>query len=605
MIRTLDVSDFIEPKKKRMQNTIYKSNLSILPADNLQQSAVTERSRELFGIKARPFLREKGTVLYKEGMSARNFYLLQEGKVSLSCSSDRGNTIVEDIKPSEFFGIESLFCGKWLATAIIEGDARLYEFKKDDAINAIDFTDRYGLLKIFEGVYVGERIKLMLNKMQFFDGIDAEEKKIILDKGVIVSIKKGQAIDLEKDYSYIVIEGKINADINGVNTTYKNGDIICKPSLKATPAEDGELLKMNKEIVSKVARVKTFIEKAGKQEIKHEIKQENKQEIKKENDNIRKDAVKKIGLNKHEARLCLSESSVFADIGLEERCKIADYAELISYQKESEIIKAATRGENRFYIIKKGQVKGIRANSRGNSVTTYYEEGDFLGEMSFVYDVENTETIISLTDVELIAIDKNTFKDLYENHSGFKKAIINRIKEKAKEQAEIENNLKAAGITNFMIENGLTYATRLKVYEANKCIGCLSCVKACKGRHGTARFKRVNIRYSFVNIPQSCRTCKYPTCLSKCRKDAIRREKDGEIVINSNCVGCGLCAKSCRFGAIEVFELDADSKDAKPKRRAIKCDHCREYDNCACVSECPTGAIKHVEPKGYFKQFSY
>ncbi len=48
MIRTLDVSDFIEPKKKRSLNTIYKSNLSILPANSLQQSAVTERCRELF-----------------------------------------------------------------------------------------------------------------------------------------------------------------------------------------------------------------------------------------------------------------------------------------------------------------------------------------------------------------------------------------------------------------------------------------------------------------------------------------------------------------------------------------------------------------------------
>ncbi len=589
MIRTLDVSDFIEPKKKRSLNTIYKSNLSILPANSLQQSAVTERCRELFGIKARSFRREKGTVLYKEGMAAHNFYLLQEGKVSLRCSSNRGDIIVEDIKPSEFFGIESLFCGKWLATAIIEGDAELYEFKKDDAVNSIDFTDSYGLLKIFESVYAGERIKLMLNKMQFFDGIDADERKIISDKGVIISIRKGQTIDLEKDAFYIVIEGKVNADINGVKTTYKNGDIICKPSWKITSAEDGELLKMNEEIVSKVARVKAFIEKAEKQEIK------------KENDNIRKDVEKKIGLNKHEVRLCLSESSVFANIGLEERCKIADYAGLISYQKESEIIKAGTRGENRFYIIKKGQVKGIRINSRGNPVTTYYEEGDFLGEMPFVYDVENTETIISLTDVELLAIDKDAFKDLYENHSGFKKAIINRIKEKAKEQAEIENNLKAAGITNFMIENGLTYATRLKVYEANKCINCLSCVRACKSRHGTARFKRVSIRYSFVNIPQSCRTCKHPTCLSKCRKDAIKREKDGEIVINSNCVGCGLCAKSCSFGAIEIIELDTNSKDAKPKRRAIKCDHCREYNSCACAAECPTGAIKHVEPKNYFK----
>ncbi|MBI5181738.1 MAG: cyclic nucleotide-binding domain-containing protein [Nitrospirae bacterium] len=306
-------------------------------------------------------------------------------------------------------------------------------------------------------------------------------------------------------------------------------------------------------------------------------------------------------LNENEIRLLLSRSIIFTHIGHEEIRKIVKNSILVSFKKEAEIIKAGPRGEDKFYIIKKGHVKVVRANRMENPVSAYLEDGDFFGETPLIYDVDNIETIISLTDIELLVLDKNSFKDLYDNHPSFKMAVIKRLKERVKEGAEIENNLKASCVMNFMIENGLTYATKLKVYEANKCINCLSCVKACKERHGVPRFKRVGARYSFVNVPQSCRTCKHPTCLGKCRKDAISREKNGEIVINSNCVGCGLCAKSCSFGAIEVIELEGGSKQTKQKRMAIKCDHCREYNSCACVSECPTGAIKHVEPKNYFK----
>ncbi|MBI3354146.1 MAG: cyclic nucleotide-binding domain-containing protein [Nitrospirae bacterium] len=520
MIRTLDITDFIEQKKENVPpaNTVYVVETSALSNNSSMRADAAACYHELFGIKGMLIQKEKGAIIYHEGSDADSFYLLKKGAIALKRKDTNGNMAIQEIKPFEFLGVESLFSEKRMTSAIVDSDAELYEFKKSDALNSITFKDNKTLLKIFEEF-----------KNRIEEGLRKREKDVkpVNNKlGNVESLNKGGA-----------------SEKNRATRETKN---VPRP------------------------------------------KEDEKQSL----------------LNEHEIRLLLSHSAIFASIGLNEMDKIVKNSVLISYKKDSEIIKTATRGENRFYIIKKGQVKGIRVSSRGNPVTTYYEEGDFFGEMPFVYNVENTETIISLTDVELLALDKDAFKDLYENHSGFKKAIINRIKEKAKEQSEIENNLKAAGITNFMIENGLTYATRLKVYEANKCISCLSCVKACKSRHGTARFKRVNIRYSFVNVPQSCRTCKYPTCLSKCRKDAIKREKDGEIVINSNCVGCGLCAKSCSFGAIEVIELDTDSKDAKPKRSAIKCDHCREYDNCACVAECPTGAIKHVNPETYFKTIS-
>lgn len=654
MIRTLDISDFTEPKKKRS----FYPDFSSSAGNAAQKTAELYQRHELFGIKGMLFQKDKGMVVYREGEDGNSFYLLQKGSITLNINEAM---IIERVKPFEFFGVESVFSKKWLTTAIVNDEAELYEFKKSDLVDAIDFRKGSGLLKIVEQAYIKERITLLLFKISPFNGINEDELKDIIKDAAILSFKKGQIIDLESDNGlYIVSEGKIIPGAEAIssnNAAYQYGDIIYNPMSKFAGEEDGELLKMNEKFVLKMAeisepfkgKIDAELKRKGKyakpasdkqkgaataayimpkntvkelspvtakdssteplplmndlscneaaviseavKEQKQAENADNKIEVKKE---------EKKEINKHEVRLLLSGSPVFSNIGLEERSRIANCAELACFDKNQEIIKAGINGDGRFYIIKKGQVKIIKANNRGNTITAgWLEEGDFFGEIPLIHNVENSEAIISLTNVELLALNKDDFKNIYDYYPGFKKAVLNRLKERTRGFSEIENNLKALSIMNFMIENGLTYAANLKIYELNKCINCFSCVKACKERHGIAKFRRIGPKYSYVSIAQSCRTCKHPTCLSKCRKGAIIREDDGEIAINSKCVGCGLCAKSCSFGAIEVIE--SEKVDGKAKRRANKCEHCRGYSNCVCVSECPTGAIKHVDPRAYFK----
>lgn len=655
MIRTLDISDFTEPKKKKR---LYPDSLSSV-SSSPQNASEPQRCRELFGIKGQLCKKDKGMVVYLEGEDGNNFYLLQKGSVTLNINQ---GMIVESVKPFEFFGVESVFSKKWMTTAVVNDDVELYEFRNSDLTDSIDFRKRSELLKIVEQAYLKERLMLLLYKISPFSGVNENEFKDISKNIAIMPFKKGQIIELgREDDLYIVSEGKMisAADAIGTNSAvYQCGDIIYKPLFKLAGEENGELLKLNEKIVQRLAEIsepfKSKIDAELKKREKYAKPASNKQKsvesaahvmsenhgrelssiatkdsgmepLSLKNDlscqgvatfskgvkeqkpanmensvEIKKEEKKKERLNAHEVRLLLSASPAFGSIGLEEKSKIAKCAELACFDKNQEIIKAGTFGEGKFYIIKKGQVKIIKANSRGNIITVgWLEEGDFIGEQPLIYNVESSETIISLTNIELLALDKKSFKDLYDYYPSFKLSIINRLKERAKGFSEVENNLKALSIMNFMVENGLTYAANLKVYALNKCINCFSCVKACKARHGIARFRRIGPKYSYMSIAQSCRTCKHPTCISKCRKDAIRRENDGEIAINSKCVGCGLCAKYCGFGAIEIIEVG--SENGKQKRMANKCEHCRGYSNCACVSECPTGAIKHVEPRAYFK----
>ena len=192
MIRTLDASDFIEPKKKRLS---YPDSLSSLT--NLSKSEASRRPynpeakqcRELFGIKGQLCQKDKGMIVYREGEDGNSFYLLQKGSVTLNINE---GMIVESVKPFEFFGVESVFSKKWLTTAIVNDNAELYEFKNSDLMGSIDFRKGSELLKIVEQAYAKENLKLLLYKISPFSGINENEFKDISKNIAIMPFKRAR-----------------------------------------------------------------------------------------------------------------------------------------------------------------------------------------------------------------------------------------------------------------------------------------------------------------------------------------------------------------------------------------------------------------------------
>ena len=158
------------------------------------------------------------------------------------------------------------------------------------------------------------------------------------------------------------------------------------------------------------------------------------------------------------------------------------------------------------------------------------------------------------------------------------------------------------------------------VIDLDTCVGCHACAVACKewnagGMSGPLTdenpygkdpfgvwFNRVHSYEvealdaqpaSTLHFPRSCLHCETPACVSVCPTGAsYKREEDGIVLVNEDaCIGCGLCAWACPYGA---RELDADAGVMK------KCTLCvdRIYNENlaledrepACVRTCPTGA---------------
>lgn len=163
------------------------------------------------------------------------------------------------------------------------------------------------------------------------------------------------------------------------------------------------------------------------------------------------------------------------------------------------------------------------------------------------------------------------------------------------------------------------------VIDLDTCVGCHACVIACKGwnteNYGAPLADTdaygadpvgsfLNRIHSYeieplveaghppapaqlVHFPKSCLHCEDAPCVTVCPTGAsYKRVEDGIVLVNeTDCIGCGLCAWACPYGA---REMDPSEKVMK------KCTLCvdriynenlpREDREPACVRTCPAGA---------------
>jgi Fe-S-cluster-containing dehydrogenase component len=160
--------------------------------------------------------------------------------------------------------------------------------------------------------------------------------------------------------------------------------------------------------------------------------------------------------------------------------------------------------------------------------------------------------------------------------------------------------------------------------DVDKCIGCGSCVRACKAENGVpdGYFRTWVERYlvapegSHVDspnggldgfppvqpafeptraffVPKLCNHCKETPCVQVCPVGASYRTRDGVILVDhQRCIGCGYCVQACPFGSRFISPLT---------HTAEKCTWCYHRITKglkpACVTVCPTGTRQFGDMK--------
>jgi Fe-S-cluster-containing dehydrogenase component len=158
------------------------------------------------------------------------------------------------------------------------------------------------------------------------------------------------------------------------------------------------------------------------------------------------------------------------------------------------------------------------------------------------------------------------------------------------------------------------------VIDLDTCVGCQACVTACKGwndqGYGAPLSDQnpygsdpsgtfLNRVHSYevtpndggpaqiINFPRSCLHCDNAPCVTVCPTGAsYKRAEDGIVLVNEDaCIGCGLCAWACPYGAREMDAAAGVMKKCTLGVDRIYNDNLPEEDRRpACVRTCPTGA---------------
>ena len=157
------------------------------------------------------------------------------------------------------------------------------------------------------------------------------------------------------------------------------------------------------------------------------------------------------------------------------------------------------------------------------------------------------------------------------------------------------------------------------VIDLDTCVGCHACVVSCKEWNSQSQASPLadldaygpapegaflNRVHSFevtppegppvvVHFPRSCLHCEDAPCVTVCPTGAsYKRAEDGIVLVNeAACIGCGLCAWACPYGAREMDGAERVMKKCTLCVDRIHNETLPEPDRVpACVKSCPAGA---------------
>jgi len=286
--------------------------------------------------------------------------------------------------------------------------------------------------------------------------------------------------------------------------------------------------------------------------------------------------------------------------------RLRDKVALVSYEPGQPICRQGEPAD-RLFLIRTGFVRVSQASPGGEVTLQYLHRGDYFGEMGLLGAGVRTATCTALDHVEVVQIGQEDFADMMRQFPGMRAGMEAKAREHAAMNARRMETLAALPVDEFL-EQGLMGAQSLLLIDLERCTRCDACVHACAATHdGVTRLVRDGLRYDKYLVPTSCRSCMDPLCMIGCPVGSIRRKETLEIVIEDWCIGCGLCAKNCPYGNInmhvlgEAEEGGGEEKKAKPRQKAITCDLCAgQSSGPNCVYACPHDAALRVDPRRFF-----
>ncbi len=260
-------------------------------------------------------------------------------------------------------------------------------------------------------------------------------------------------------------------------------------------------------------------------------------------------------------------------------------------------------------LVADGVLKAIRTSGSQLSVLAYFNTGDIVG----AHDIRTHRyDLKTLGKAEVILIEQKAFRSLKQSAPD----IYAHFHEVGPSKRGFLDGASKTfyGSVEALLHDGMEVESLL-IIDLDRCVRCGNCVRACHSRHEFTRLNRrgpiikrrkiiASNEHEHLLIPSSCRHCRDPACMIGCPTGAIRRNPNGEVEINEDCIGCDNCARKCPYGNISMRPVPPSKQTGNVTKKAIKCDLCKGYEYSNCVHECPRGALLRVNPMEHFDELA-
>jgi CRP-like cAMP-binding protein/Fe-S-cluster-containing hydrogenase component 2 len=311
----------------------------------------------------------------------------------------------------------------------------------------------------------------------------------------------------------------------------------------------------------------------------------------------------------------LRDVSIFRGLEKDFTDRLRDRVELLRFAPGQTICKQGDPADS-FYLVRLGFVKVSEEYPGGELVLAYLSRGDYFGEIGLLGGGTRTAACSALDHVEVVRISAEDFRAMVEMYPEVRSGLERAARERQEANQERLRMVRSVPLESFLAQ-GLMEAQSLLVLDLEKCTRCDACVTACADSHdGVTRLVREGLRFENFLVATSCRQCRDPLCMVGCPVGAIRRRNSLEVIIEDWCIGCGLCAKNCPYGNINMHSFAArapeherdhevghehpEQKKAVMQKKATTCDLCTEHAEPSCVYACPHDAAHRVEPRDFF-----
>ena len=130
--------------------------------------------------------------------------------------------------------------------------------------------------------------------------------------------------------------------------------------------------------------------------------------------------------------------------------------------------------------------------------------------------------------------------------------------------------------------------------DVSKCIGCNSCVVACKQEFnfpaGPMPIRVIKIGPKKLRgelrthyVPVFCKHCENAACIKACPEEAMHKRADGLVIVDqSKCTGCQMCIDVCPINAPQYNPVTK-----KVELRNLCAQRIDKGEKPLCVLVCP------------------